>query len=659
MAASVFKTDTTKHIRSLRSCMHLLCSQRIGGQLGCILPGGHEGSHDIGPVLRRRVPVIKPVVKPLAPRPDPPPPLGPVAPVRVGDTVELELVEDEAPNEAFWAPARVTSIDSTQGAFSAKIYAPGSVWHAWIEKGYNPKAEGVEWRRAAPRVLGFTHGTDSFLLERVQAAARRQRARVTGSVYAPMRKTVKKPKLSKLHGRLLVKLRLRVAGSEVLATISPREVPRSWTAAEDGSLKEVLRGLAQRGASNIMYTTVWQEATLQLASATGMPKRSVYAVQQRYLGLRKAQQLVYATVSVTAGRVALALKPRVGLPVLPQRRHTGAHLLRALRSELDASKRALSRAQTDMKELRANVERLRAENARLDADNVTLLAAQDGVSAAYITALVGAKKCRPGDDSQWQEEVTEEKKTDSPSKEAVAAEATEAEAETVEAAAKAEAAEAATEAAKAAAAEAAAEAAVEEEGEDGVEAEEVEEEEEEEEEDGVEEEVEEVEEEGWAVAEGIAQKEEETALEPALAPAPEPTLVPTTRSASKRKPTPPSALDCPCPKRPLPAKEVRPAPQPPIQLAITSPASYATASSLLRPNQRVRVWWDKETYFDGRVIDTRSELGRGGAVQQRFQVAYDDGERRWHTADVVRVELLAEEVCQEAVCDEWLPLELR
>ena len=274
-----------------------------------------------------------------------------------------------------------------------------------------------------------------------------------------------------IRSPMVVKLRLRVAGSEVLATVSPREVPRPWTAAEDGSLKEVLRGLAQRGASNIMYTTVWQEATLQLASATGMPKRSVYAVQQRYLGLRKAQQLVYATVSVTAGRVALALKPRVGLPVLPQRRHTGAHLLRALRSELDASKRALSRAQTDMKELRANVERLRAENARLDADNVTLLAAQDGVSAAYITALVGAKKCRPGDDSQWQEEVTEEKKTDSPSKEAVAAEATEAEAETVEAAAKAEAAEAATEAAKAAAAEAAAEAAVEEEWEDGVEAE--------------------------------------------------------------------------------------------------------------------------------------------------------------------------------------------
>ena len=179
------------------------------------MPGGHEGSHDIGPVLRRRV-VIKPVVKLLAPRPlgpdYPPPPLGPVAPVRVGDTVELELVEDEALNEAFWAPARITSID-LQGAFSAKIYAPGSVWHAWIEKGYLPKAEGVEWRRAAPRVLRFTHGTDlsSTLLGRVQAAARRQQARVTGSVTrpvaAPMRKAVKKPKLSKLHDRLLVKLR--------------------------------------------------------------------------------------------------------------------------------------------------------------------------------------------------------------------------------------------------------------------------------------------------------------------------------------------------------------------------------------------------------------------------------------------------------------------
>ena len=399
--------------------MSVLCGQRIGGQLGCILPGGHEGSHDIGPVLRRRV-VIKPVVKLLAPRPlgpdYPPPPLGPVAPVRVGDTVELELVEDEALNEAFWAPARITSI-GLQGAFSAKIYAPGSVWHAWTEKGYLPKAEGVEWRRAAPRVLRFTHGTDlsSTLLRRVQAAARRQQARVTGSVTrpvaAPLRKAVKKPKLSKLHGRLLVKLRLHVAGSGVLATVSPREVPRPWTAAEDASLVQVLRGLAQRGTGNIMHTNVWQEAVLQLASVTGMPARSVYAVQQRYLGLKKAQQLVHATVSVSSGRVALALKPRAGLPVLPQRRHSAAQQVHQLRSELNTSKRALSQAQTDIKELRANVERLRAENARLDAENVALLVAQDG-SAAHITASVGVKKRRPGDDAKCQEEGEEQEEVE-------------------------------------------------------------------------------------------------------------------------------------------------------------------------------------------------------------------------------------------------------
>ena len=71
------------------------------------------------------------------------------------------------------------------------------------------------------------------------------------------------------------------------------------------------------------------------------------------------------------------------------------------------------------------------------------------------------------------------------------------------------------------------------------------------------------------------------------------------------------------------------------------------------------MWWDNQTYFEGHVIDTRSELGRGGTVQQRFLVAYDDGEQRWHTADAVRVEMLAEERCEEAVCDEWLPLELR
>ena len=144
---------------------------------------------------------------------------------------------------------------------------------------------------------------------------------------------------------------------------------------------------------------------------------------------------------------------------------------------------------------------------------------------------------------------------------------------------------------------------------------------------------------------------------PTLAPAPAPAHAPTTRSALKRKPA--LAADCPCPKRPCPAKKARPAPQPPAPPASPSPASYAAASSSLWPNQRVRVWWDNQTYFDGRVIDTRSELGRGETVQQRFKVAYDDGEQRWHTADTVRVEMLAEERCEEAVCDEWLPLELR
>ena len=337
--------------------MAILCGKQIGGQLGCILPAGHEGAHNIGPALRRRV--AKPVVKPLVPRQS----SSTSPPVCVGDTVELELIEDEAPNEAFWAPARTTAVDS-QGAFSAKIFAPGSVWHGWIEKGYLPEAEGVEWRRTAPRVLPFNKvpaRSHTTLLGRVQAAARRQQARVTGNVarpvVAPQSKAVKKPRLGKLQGRLLVKLRLNVAGPEVLAIVTPREVPRPWAAAEDASLGEVLRGLVH-GTSNIMRADLWQEATLQLASATGMPARSVEAVQQRYFGLKKTQRLIDAVVVVAAGRVTLALKPRAALPVLPQRRHAGsaAQQVHQLRSELGASKRALSQAQAEIKELRANVE---------------------------------------------------------------------------------------------------------------------------------------------------------------------------------------------------------------------------------------------------------------------------------------------------------------
>ena len=247
-------------------------------------------------------------------------------------------------------------------------------------------------------------------------------------------------------------------------------------------------------------------------------------------------------------------------------------------------------------------QRLRAENARLDADKVALLAAHDGDLAAYITASIDVERRRPDDDedAQWQGDVAAEEATDSPfnARQSDTDSPLEAEAEVEEA----------------------------------------------------------LGEEGWVAAQDMVQKEEEAAMEPTLAPEPAPAHAPTTRSALKRKPT---LVDCPCPKRPCPAKKVRPALQPPHTPATPTPASYAAASSSLRPNQRIRVWWDNQTYFDGRVIDTRSELGRGGTVQQRFQVAYDDGEQRWHTADAVRVEILAEELCMEAVCDEWLPLELR
>jgi hypothetical protein len=264
---------------------------------------------------------------------------------------------------------------------------------------------------------------------------------------------------------------------------------------------------------------------------------------------------------------------------------------------------------------------------------VALLAAHDGDLAAYITASIGVERRRPDDDedAQWQRDVAAEEATDSPFN------ARQSDMDSpLEAEAKAE----------------------------------VEEEREEAEEAEMEkvEEVEEVEveealgEEGWVAAQDMVQKEEEAAMEPTFAPAPAPAHAPTTHSALKRKPNP--ARDGPCPKRPLPATNASScyassAPQPPHTPATPSPASYAAASSSLRPNQRIRVWWDNQTHFDGRVIDTRSELGRGGTVQQRFQVAYDDGEQRWHTADAVRVEMLAEELCMEAVCDEWLPLELR
>lgn len=346
-------------------------------------------------------------------------------PIRVGDTVELELVEDEAPDETFWAPARVASVDS-RSAFAAKIHAPGSAWHAWVEAGYLFEAEGVEWRRVAPRVLHFTHDLDprhahsgmlarSSTLGRVQASARRQRSRATESTTRPpeakpLLKVVKQPMLSKHQGRV-VKLRLHVAGSRVRATVSPRRVPRSWTAAEDASLVKVLRDLVQRRMGSGEPSNLWLEAITQLASGTGMPERSVNAVAQRWAIIRaRTQQLVHAAVSVTAGRVALTLQPCVSLPVLPQSKYSVAQEVRQLRSELNTSKSALGQAQTDLEsaraqieELHADVERLSAEITRLHVDNTALLATQnDAVAAAHDVACPAVKKRREGDVAQGQ-----------------------------------------------------------------------------------------------------------------------------------------------------------------------------------------------------------------------------------------------------------------
>ena len=53
---------------------------------------------------------------------------------------------------------------------------------------------------------------------------------------------------------------------------------------------------------------------------------------------------------------------------------------------------------------------------------------------------------------------------------------------------------------------------------------------------------------------------------------------------------------------------------------------------------RVRVHWRDGKAYTGRVIDMRTELARRGPLD-RYQVAYDDGDRRWHDEGAERVEV--------------------
>ena len=92
-------------------------------------------------------------------------------------------------------------------------------------------------------------------------------------------------------------------------------------------------------------------------------------------------------------------------------------------------------------------------------------------------------------------------------------------------------------------------------------------------------------------------------------------------------------------------------------------------------NERVRVWWPSHgVAYDGRVADVRCELQGSGTVQC-FQVAFDDGDRRWHVVKAGEsvhgdrrwhtvkagesVQKLAEPVGADVTCVDSVPLELR
>ena len=120
-------------------------------------------------------------------------------------------------------------------------------------------------------------------------------------------------------------------------------------------------------------------------------------------------------------------------------------------------------------------------------------------------------------------------------------------------------------------------------------------------------------------------------------------------SHSSPPPPPPPLAECSEPVEPVDLGPLVEATNPPI-------------------GTRVRVHWAKlGREFDGSVVDIRTELtGARGATSYRFQVAYDDGDRRWHGAGEYgeyKVMLLPPEATAEAdvVCTEepWEKLELR
>ena len=136
-----------------------LCGQKIGGQLGCMLPGEHEGPHDIGGALRRRSPVLKPV-ETAPPRPAAPPaPKSKAVPARPGPRPGSWAV---AAGELAWAkikgypwwPARVKQHGQSArlGSVPARLLCHRRAWRLWAAR-HSQEEAGPLSAQPLPRVL--------------------------------------------------------------------------------------------------------------------------------------------------------------------------------------------------------------------------------------------------------------------------------------------------------------------------------------------------------------------------------------------------------------------------------------------------------------------------------------------------------------------------